>query len=82
MQRAEVLEHPEPQTAKQLRCPRTQCTLGICLLVVSIRVQRLVGDLVALDPLQEIIHYVLPVPLWVVGAGNFHLLPNRQLCES
>lgn len=57
---------------------RTKCTPGLCLLVIRIGIERLVSDLVALYPLQEIIHHVLPVSLRVVGAGNFHLLINRQ----
>lgn len=64
------------------RSARTKRSPGPCsLLVVLVGIQGLVGDLVALDPLQEIIHHVLPVSLRVVGAGNFHLLANRQ-CHS
>lgn len=79
---ADVLQHPEPENrsdkAKQLMCARTKCTPGLCLLVIRIGIKRLVSDLVALYPLQKIIHHVLPVSLWVVRAGNFHLLRNRQ----
>lgn len=55
-------------------CARIKRTPGLCLLVIGIGIQRLVSDLVALYPLQEIIHHVLPVSLWVVRAGNLHLL--------
>lgn len=81
---ADVLQHPEPENssdkAKQLTCARTKCTPGLCLLVIRIGIKRLVSDLVALNPLQEIIHHILPVSLRVVGAGNFHLLIKRQRC--
>lgn len=80
---ADALQHPEPENSsdkakQQLVGTRTKCTPGLCLLVIRIGIERLVSDLVALYPLQEIIHHVLPVSLRVVGAGNFHLLINRQ----
>lgn len=46
--------------------------------IIFIWVQSLVGDLVAFDPLEEIIHNSLPVSLWVIWAGHLHILEKNR----
>lgn len=45
-------------------------------LVVTVRIQRLVCHLVALDSFEKVIHDPLPVSLRVVRTGHFHFLPK------
>lgn len=44
------------------------------LLVIFVRVEGLVCDLVALYSFKEVIHHPLSMPLWVVRTRHFHLL--------
>ena len=45
---------------------------------MAVWVEGLIGDFVALDPLQEVIHHILPVPFRVVRTRHLHLLESQE----
>lgn len=55
---------------------RWRVKLDCFSLVVTVRIQRLVCHLVALDSFEEVVHDPLSVSLRVVWTGHFHFLPK------